>query len=115
MTQSLTWLDLSRLEKGTRVVFARPWDIFPECAVPEGAAATIKENGLNEIWCQILVEPEDEGIRTALRHWDGCIVLGTHLDPGANLQKHHEECTAEENEAANDWFAPSPLALAEAA
>ena len=114
MTQ-LNWLDLSRLKGGTRIVFAEDWDIFPECIVPKGTNAVLKENGLNEIWCSMLVVPDDEAVRKALSHWDGCIVLGTHLDPGVDLEKHAELCTEEENARVNEWFALSPLALAEAA
>lgn len=115
MTQPLTWFDLSRLQDGTWIEFATDWDIFPECVVAKGTKGHIVENGLNEIWCKILVGVDDPKVREALRHWDGFVVLGTHLDPGADLHKHPEECTEDENEKAGAWYEASPLALVEAA
>ena len=41
--------------------------------MPEGATGTIEENGLNEIWCCLLVTPDDEAIRTKLANWNGDI------------------------------------------
>jgi hypothetical protein len=116
MTQPLTWFDLSRLKDGTRVVFAEDWDIFPICMVPKGTTGSVVENGLNEIWCLLLVAVDDDKIREDLREWDGRVTLSNNnLDPGAKLHEHPEACTAEENDKANEWYAPSPLALAEAA
>jgi hypothetical protein len=46
---TLTWLDLSKVGNGTRVVFTAAHDIFPECIVPAGTTATVTENGLHEL------------------------------------------------------------------
>jgi hypothetical protein len=67
-----TWLELSRdLKKGDRVVFATDWDIFPETIVVAGTTATVVENSLNEMEPTLIVLPDDEVIRRALRYWDG--------------------------------------------
>ncbi len=92
----LSWFDLSKCPDGTRVVFAEPHDIFPECIVPAGAEAVIKENGLNEIWSAMLVLPDDEQLRAALREWDGCVHM-TGPEPGT---------------LSREWFEDSPFTLA---
>jgi hypothetical protein len=106
MTRQLTWLELAKLPEGTRVRFAEPLDIFPECIVPAGTVGTIAENGLNEIWCAMLVSVDDEKVTAALQQeWKGKVYLppyGTHLDPGCD--------DAESDEA---WNSESPLALQE--
>lgn len=99
----LTWLEVAGLPEGTRVQFVEQLDIFPEALIPAGSMATIVENGLNEIWCAMLVKPDDEKLCAALSAWQGRIYLpptGTSLDPGAD-------------NAASDpaWNSASPLAL----
>jgi hypothetical protein len=95
---ALTWFDLSKQPDGTRVKFASDWDIFPECVVPKGTSAVIKENGLNDIWCAMLVLPDDPELRVALLEWDGHIHLSSpDLDPG--------------NSAHDAWYDESPLQL----
>lgn len=86
----LTWFELSKLQEGTRVFFVEPYDIYPECIVPAGMEATIKENGLNDIWGGMLVTPDDENVRAALNLWDGNIQLGYNegLDPGADAARN---------------------------
>lgn len=97
----LSWYELACTPEGTRVVFATSWDIFPEVVVPEGATAVIKENGLNEIWCAMLVTPDDTKIREALTEWKGDIAFHPACDPGAEDAKTDEA-----------WNRESPLALA---
>ncbi len=92
---ALSWFELSKLNAGDRVEFVEPWDIFPEALIPAGTQATIKENGLNEIWCAMLVLPDNPTIRDALKEWSGCIHLSwSGLDPGNETE---------------DWHTPSPL------
>ena len=98
--QRLTLFDLSKLDDGARVVFAVPFDIFPEAVIPAGTLATVKENGLNEIWSAMLVLPDDETIREKLREWDGCI----HIKGG------NPGCHQDHPEFAAEWLALSPLA-----
>lgn len=98
----LTWLDLSRMPKGLRVVFTDPHDIFPECVVPAGATGAIQENGLNEIWGGLIVVPDNQSIRDKLAAWSGEIHLGWHLDASADTD-------ANATAAAQEWHALSPL------
>jgi hypothetical protein len=102
---TISWFDLSKVADGTRVVFEQPHDIFPECVVPAGTHGTVVHNYLNEMQQSISVLPDDERLRTALRNWDGEIILGTHLNSGADL-----EADPPDDEAAA-WFARSPLAV----
>src|SRR5215475_8218567 len=74
-TKMTTWLELSKASNGTHVCFPLGHDIFPDALVPEGAMGVIQENGLNEIWCTMLILPDDKNIREQLKEWDGCIVL----------------------------------------
>jgi hypothetical protein len=102
--KQLTWFEVSALEDGAKVIFAKPHTleargVDAQAVVPAGTAATIKENGLNEIWCAMLLTPDDEAMRTQLAAWDGNIFFGGHLDPGAD---------GETDEA---WQSLSPLAL----
>ena len=105
--KNLTWFELSKVPDGARVVFAEPHDIFPECLVPAGTRGTILRNYLNEMHNQISILPDDQGLRDALKHWNGEIIIGTHLDSGADT--HSEEVDAR----AAAWFMPSPLAVVE--
>src|SRR5262245_53965746 len=73
-TKMTTWLELSKASNGTHVCFPLGHDIFPDALVPEGAMGVIQENGLNEIWCTMLILPDDKNIREQLKEWDGCIV-----------------------------------------
>ncbi len=72
-----TWFELSRdLKTGTRVRFVESVDRFSEgFIIPVGATATVVENGLNEIWCALSLEPDDVKIRESLAAWDGHIIL----------------------------------------
>lgn len=90
----MSWFDLSRVAAGARVVFADAWDIFPECIIPEGTEAVILENGLNDIWGGILVTPGDQALRDKLAHWEGCVHLGSHLNPAGaeDDPQWHEQC-----------------------
>ena len=65
----LTWLELSKLPKGTRVRFAVPWDIFPETIVNAGEEGVIEEQGLNEIYQTVGILPDNPEIRAALKEW----------------------------------------------
>lgn len=103
----LTWFELACLEEGTKVAFCEDWDIFPEALVRAGTTAVIKENGLNEIWCAMLVLPDDEELRKTLTYWNGAIHFNPGLDPGADLEGDPE------NEESQKWHQPSPLALME--
>lgn len=102
MNQQLTWLQLSRLENGTRVVFAEPHDIFPITIIERGTVATVVNNSLNEIYCMIAVLPDNRKIRHELREWDGEVQLDNHteLDSGADPQ-----------DMTTEWHTFSPLAL----
>ena len=65
MNAPLTWLDLSKVKDGTRIVFTTSWDIYPECVVPEGTTGTVVENGLNEIWSCLMIKTDDALITEA--------------------------------------------------
>lgn len=69
------WIELSKLQPGARVRFPSGFDIFPDCLVPAGAMATVEENGLNEIYCTMLLKPDDQAVRDALSEWDGLVHL----------------------------------------
>jgi hypothetical protein len=101
LNKALTWLELSRVANGTRVVFASPWDIFPEIIIPQGTEATIRENSLNEICCSMLVLPDSDVIKAALEAWDGEIFL----DGPEHI--FDESCPV----SVTNWEGPSPLAL----
>jgi hypothetical protein len=101
--RAATWFELARdLKPGSRVKFVTSWDIFPECIVPAGTLGTVKDTGLNEIWGGLLIIPDDEAVRAALKEWDGEIQLGYNegLDPGVE-------------DASTDpaWQAESPLVV----
>ena len=66
-------------------------------------------NFLNEMHNSIAVLPDDAGLREKLKAWDGEIILGAHLNSGADL-----ESDAPDDDAAA-WFMPSPLELVEPA
>src|SRR6516225_760209 len=89
-----TWLDLSKLADGSRVVFTTSWDIYPECIVPQGTTGTVVENGLNELQAILLLAVDDEKVTEALRQWNGRVEFykNTHFQ---------------------DWDEQSPLALAD--
>ena len=76
----MTWLELSKLKVGDRVVFTAPHDIFPELVVPEDTTAIIVEQGLNELGAALFLRPDDASIREALEFWDGLIHLHPPLD-----------------------------------
>lgn len=102
--ERMSWFDLSKVEEGAVVVFAEAWDIFPDCVIPAGTKAVVVENGLNEIWCGMLVAPGDQSLRDQLKEWKGCVHLGSHLDPGADaITKPLEQ---------RKWDALCPLVLA---
>lgn len=87
----ITWLELSKVEEGTRIVFPDGFDIFPDCYVKPGTTATVTENSLNEA-CQImLVRPDDEVVRTALAEWNGDI----HLSPELQGADWHDDSPVE--------------------
>ena len=76
--QNLTWLELSKLPNGARVMFTTSWDIFAEnLIVPAGTHATVIENSLNEMQPVLFVRPDDEAVREKLKEWDGLI----HINP----------------------------------
>jgi len=105
LDEPATWLELAaKAVAGTRVRFCAAWDIYPECVVPAGTMATVKETGLNEIWGGLLVLPDDPKIREALKLWDGCIQLGYNegLDPATDDPSTDEA-----------WQAASPIAIVE--
>jgi len=92
MSKQLSWLELSAVKEGTRVVFVDSHDIYPYCVVPEGTTGIITEQGLNEIWCILSVLPDNDTIRAELKEWDGNIQFSPRND--------------------DSWDLPSPLALA---
>lgn len=75
----LIWRDLIPLSKGTRVVFAEPFDIYPFAFVPKGTAGAVVHNGLvdpNPLHDHMLtVLPDDLTIRGLLKDWNGEIHL----------------------------------------
>jgi hypothetical protein len=98
--KQLSWLELSAVKDGTRVVFAQAWDIFPECTVPAGTLATVKENSLNEMQPGMWVLPDDESIRLALADdWEG------------NVHLYNIDLKTHADEPDSGWDQPSPLAL----
>ena len=95
----LTWFELSKVADGTRVVFVEPWDA--------GTQGVITHNYLNEMQQSVSVLPDSADLREKLKTWDGEIILGTHLNSGADTQSEpHDDDAAE-------WFQPSPLATLE--
>jgi len=68
----MSWLEASeRLNAGDRVKFVYGWDIFPETQIDAGELATVVENGLNEMEPVLILRPDRETIRIALKAWDG--------------------------------------------
>lgn len=104
--QTLSWFELARdAKEGDRVLFMDHHDIFPECMVPAGTRGTVVENSLNEMHCGLLVRPDTPSIREHLSYWDGCIVLGEHLNSAADLESDQP------TDEAAEWFELSPLAM----
>lgn len=109
---ALTWYDLATMSnrKGLRVVFDEAWDIFPITVIPQGTHATVIENCLNERHCRIEVLPDSYELREKLAHWQGMVILGSHLDPSADLTEDGWD-SREITDAEGEWFCPSPLRL----
>jgi hypothetical protein len=93
-----TWLELSKLNEGARVRFVRPWSILPECSIPAGTLATIKENNLN-LGIGISVVPNDKALQDALKESPGAI----YLDAPDNLVPVHNP------ETDKFWQSETPL------
>jgi hypothetical protein len=93
-----TWFELSRAKVGDRVTIVNGWDIYPIIFIEPGSTGTIVENGLNEIYAELIVRPDDEEIRKALAEWDGNIILGPDSDPSIRADE-------------NKWQQPAPIAL----
>lgn len=95
MTKTLTWFDLSKLDAGDRVIFTSDWDLFPITLIPAGTAATVTENGLNEIWRAMSVKPDDLQLRKELDAWDGVIDLSPKSPAwdGEDMNEHNWEQT----------------------
>ena len=98
MTKQLTWLELSALPQGTRLVFAQEHDTSDATTIPEGATVVVAEQGLNEMIAALIVLPDDPALRDQLADWDGEIWLHPPLDRDTGNR-----------EAA--WHELSPLAL----
>ena len=111
MNKPLTWYKLSTLENGEDVVFTEntqcrllpstePRDIRDSvaCVVSKGTEAKVLENGLNELWCCLVLRIAGKPVMD--------VVIGQHLDPSADTHVP----VAERDEAAKAWFAPSPVA-----
>ena len=100
--KQLTWLELSAVKDGTRLIFAQTW--HTHITVPQGTTVAVKENGLNEIWCAMLLTPDDKKMRDSLTRKDdefsGHIHIAAKANPGCDDPEHDE-----------DWNSPSPLAL----
>ncbi len=106
MSARLTWMELAALPEGTRLVFAEAYEI-----VPAGTQGVLTENGLNEIWCAMLVTPDDAELReqaTSFYGYEGGGVrMGHGLDPGGDRDGIVHGDIA--------WDTHSPLALPAAA
>ncbi len=87
----MTWLEASAVfNEGDCVRF-----VYPQGPIPEGTTGTVVCNGLNELHCVLEVRPDDARLREGFAAWDGCIYLGTHLDPIMGPEKAgawHDTC-----------------------
>lgn len=103
----VSWFDLSaNLYPGDRVQFVEPFPQprFPGDMVPVGTNATVIENGLNEIFCTLLLLPDaTEG--DTRDDDERAIFMGGHLNPGADTEDEPE------SEESQEWFAKSPLVV----
>lgn len=107
MTERLTWFELSALKPGAVVAFGVELHTRVRTdmrVIPVGTIATIDENGLNEIWCSMIVRIVDEPLSSSLRYYqpehNNCVIISDTPDAGGYGE-----------DADPRWQEPSPFML----
>jgi len=85
----LSYFECSKLNDGACIVFVRDWARVGRTTILAGTTGIVETNNLNEISPALFIRLDD--------HPAKCIVLGRHLDPGANGETDHQ------------WQLPTPI------